>query len=128
MIAKYGHDLTNVLANWPQSDPIYYYKGQHFFIVPAASASQAGSNKLWVSQELLPPDLTAGDTPSLPENFQYLLAVYAALTFLDEDDPLWAKRNKEWAEGTVAMLETMFPRARQAEIVAHIPNDSGSDY
>lgn len=128
LIAEYGRDLTNILANWSQSDPIYYYKGKHLFIVPAPTSAQYGADRLWTSMELLPIDLVAGAAPDLPENFPYLLSVYAALSWLDEDDPLWAKRNKEWTEGVVAMISTMFPRARQADTVAHVPNDDGSDY
>lgn len=128
LISEYGDDYEDTLDQWSQSDPIYYYKGKHLFINPAPTASQAGAGRLWVSQELLPPDLTAGDTPDLLENFHYLLSVYAALTWLDEDDPLWAKRNKEWNDGVATMLKTMFPRVRQAEMIAHISNDDGSTY
>lgn len=129
LISEYGNDLETVLSQWDKSDPIYWYKGKHFFIAPAPSSSQAGADRLKVSQELLPADLSAGsDVPDFIENFHYLLAVYAALTWLDEDDPLWAKRNKEWTDGTQALISTIFPRARQQSYQAHIPDDDGSDY
>jgi len=128
LINEYGNDLETVLSQWDKSDPIYWYKGKSFFVVPAPTSDQAGADRLKVSQELLPADLTNGDSPDLPENFHYLLSVYAAMTWLDEDDPLWTKRQKEWTDGTRAMLSTMFPRARQAEIIAHVPDDDGSNY
>jgi hypothetical protein len=128
LLTDYGNEYEDALDQWNISDPIYYYKGKHLFIYPAPTFAQAGAGRLWVSQELLPADLTAGATPDLPENFQYLLSVYAALTWLDSDDPLWAKRQKEWNEGTAVMLRTMFPRSRQAEMQAGIPFDTGEDY
>lgn len=128
LIARYGTELETVLANWPASDPIHNFKGKHHFVYPAPTASQAGADRLKVSQELLPADLATNDTPDLLENFHYLLAVYAARTWLDEDDPLWAKRNQEWNDGTVAMLSTMFPRDREADIVATTNGDDGSTY
>jgi len=46
----------------------------------------------------------------------------------DEDDPLWRKNERRWSTGVAAMLATMFPRARQAEFIAHVPDDDGSNY
>lgn len=129
LIAEYGNDVETTLSNWDINNPIYWYEANEINIVPAPSASQAGTGKLTYSAEILPTDLSSGsDVPNLLDNFHYLLAVYAALTWLDEDDPLWVKRNKEWTEGMAAMLSTMFPRARQQSYQAHAPDDDGSDY
>lgn len=131
LISENKNDLETVLSQWDQSDPIYWYKGSHFFVVPAPSSAQAGADRLKVSQELLPADLdrTTYTTPQLvPVNFHYLHAAYAALCWLDEDDPLWRKVKRKWDEGIPMMLSTMFPRARQAENQAHVPDDDGSDY
>lgn len=125
LISEYGNDLENVLSQWDKSDPIYWYENTDLNIVPAPTASQAGAGRLTYSAETLPADLTAGQTPTLPENFHYLLAVYAAMTWLDEDDPLFAKRQKEWTDGVSTMIHTMFPRARQAFLQAHTPDDDG---
>jgi hypothetical protein len=131
LISEYGNDLETTLSQWDQSDPIYWYKGSSFFIVPAPSSAQAGADRLKVSQELLPSDLdrTSNTTPQLvPSNFHYLHAACAAMSWLDTDDPLWAKNEKRWNEGVKAMLTTMFPRNRQAYMQAHIPEDDGSTY
>lgn len=131
LISEYGSELETILSQWDKSDPVYFYKGQHFFVIPAPSSSQAGANRLKGSSELLPVDLdrTTNTTPQvIPLNFHYLLSVYAALTWLDEDDPLWKKANRKWETGVPLMLSTMFPRARQAEMIAHISNDDGSTY
>jgi len=131
LVSEYGNDMETVLTNWDQSDPIYWYKGSSLFVVPAPSASQAGADRLKVSQELVPVDLdrTTNTTPTLvPANFHYLHAAYAARSWLDEDDPLWKKNDERWTTGVQAMLHTMFPRARQSYIQAHTPDDYGSDY
>lgn len=131
LITEYGNDYETSLNQWSQSDPIYYYKGKHLFISPAPTAAQTGADRLWMSQELIPEDLnrTTNTTPTLvPVNFHYLHAAYAAMSWLDEDDPLWKKNERRWINGTQAMLATMFPRARQAEIIAGIPYDSGYNY
>jgi hypothetical protein len=131
LISEYGNDLETMLTNWDQSDPIYWYKGTSFFVVPAPSSSQAGADRLKVSQELLPVDLdrSSNTTPQLvPPNFHYLHAAYAAKSWLDEDDPLWKKNEERWTNGVRAMLATMFPRSRQAEMIAHVPEDYGYDY
>jgi|GEM_PF-2868091 len=130
LISEYGNDLETVLSEWDQSNPIYWYKGKHLFVVPAPSSSQAGADRLKVSMELLPADLTNGDTPDLPSNFHYLLAVYAALQYhknnLETDAALI--REKDWKEGIAEMLATMFPKARERELLVHIPDDDGSNY
>lgn len=131
LVSQYGSDLENVLSEWDQSDPIYWYKGTWFFVVPTPTAAQAGADRLKVSIELLPDDLdrTTNTTPTLvPANFHYLHAAYAAMKWLDEDDPLWKKAKRAWDEGVTMMLATMFPRARQAETMVQIPDDDGSDY
>jgi len=130
LISEYGDQLETVLSEWNQSDPIYWYKGSHFFVVPAPSSSQAGADKLKVSQELLPVDLTAGATPSHPENFHYLLAEYAAYRYHQNNGEMDTSllRKKNFDEGTVLMIETMFPRARQQAYQAHVPDDDGSTY
>ena len=131
LISEYGRDLETVLSQWDQSDPIYWYKGTSFFVVPAPTSAQAGADRLKVSQELLPVDLdrSSNTTPTLvPPNFHYLHAAYAAKSWLDEDDPLWKKNEERWTTGVQAMLRTMFPRARQAEMIAHVPEDYGYDY
>lgn len=131
LISEYGNTLETVLSQWDKSDPIYWYKGSSFFVVPAPSATQAGADRLKVSQELLPVDLdrSTNTTPTLvPPNFHYLHAAYAAKSWLDEDDPLWKKNDERWTTGVQAMLATMFPRARQAEMIAHVPDDDGSNY
>lgn len=131
LISEYGDQLETVLAQWPQSDPIYRYKGSWLFVNPAPSNTQAGADRLKVSQELLPADLdrSVNTTPQLvPANFHYLYSVYAAMSWLDEDDPLFAKAKQKWDVGTVTMIHTMFPRARQADMQAHVPDDDGSTY
>jgi hypothetical protein len=130
LISEYGNELETVLTNWSQSDPLYWYKGKHLFVVPAPSSSQAGADRLKASMELLPADLTAGVTPDLVENFQYLLAEYAAHRYHQNngESDMAVLRQNNFNTGAVLMLETMFPRARQAEMIAHTPNDDGSAY
>lgn len=130
LISEYGNDLETVLSQWDQSNPIYWYKGSHLFVVPAPSASQAGADRLKVSMELLPADLVASGTPTLPANFHYLLAVYAALQYhknnLETNSAVI--KDKDWKEGIAEMLATMFPRSREREMQVHIPDDDGSEY
>jgi hypothetical protein len=131
LISEYGNDLETELSQWDSSYPIYWFTGNSIYIVPAPSASQAGSDRLKLSAELLPNDLdrTTYTTPQLvPPNFHYLHAAYAAKSWLDTDDPLWAKNEKRWNDGVKAMLATMFPRSRQQETIASIANDDGSTY
>jgi hypothetical protein len=131
LISEYGNDLEAALSQWDKSDPIYWYESNEINIVPAPSASQAGAGRLKYSTELIPSDLdrSSNTTPTLvPPNFHYLHAAYAAKSWLDEDDPLWKKNDERWNNGVRAMLATMFPRARQAETIAHVPDDDGSDY
>ncbi len=131
LISEFGNEYEDSLLNYDQGSPIYFYKGSHFFIYPAPTIDQAGADRLKVSQELIPIDLNRTDnlTPNLvPPNFHYLHAAYAAKSWLDQDDPLWAKNDTRWKEGVAAMLQTMFPRARQEEMIVHIPDDNGFDY
>lgn len=131
LISEYGNELETTLSQWDKSAPIYWYKGTSFFVVPTPTSDQAGANRLKVSQELLPADLdrSSNTTPQLvPPNFHYLHAAYAAMSWLDEDDPLWKKNERRWTNGVQAMLATMFPRARQEEIVSGTPSDDGSNY
>ena len=135
LISEYGVDYSNAFENYlttyDQGAPIYFYKGSHLFVYPAPTAAQAGTGRLKVSQELIPADLdrTSNLTPTLvPVNFHYLHAAYAALSWLDEDDPLWGKNERRWKDGTAAMLQTMFPRAREAEMIVGIPFDTGHNY
>src|SRR5688572_4316698 len=46
LIAEYGSNLESALTGWDQSDPIYWWKGDHYFVVPAPSSSQAGADRL----------------------------------------------------------------------------------
>jgi hypothetical protein len=131
LISDYGNDLETELSQWDSSYPIYWFTGNSVYIVPAPSATQAGADRLKLSAELLPNDLdrTTYTTPTLvPPNFHYLHAAYAAKSWLDTDDPLWAKNEKRWNEGVKIMLDTMFPRSRQQEIIIGIPSDTGEDY
>jgi hypothetical protein len=130
LIAQYGSELETVLTQWDQGDPIYNYKGRHFFVRPAPSAAQAGADRLKTSMELLPEDLVddADEPAIIPATFHYLLAAYSAMKWLEADDPLFAKAKNAWDEGTTIMLDTMYPRARQAEMVAGTPDDDGSEY
>ena len=131
LITEYGNEYEDYLSSYDSGSPIYYYKGSHFFVYPAPTADQAGADRLKVSQELLPIDLdrSANTTPTLvPVNFHYLHAAYAAMSWLDEDDPLWKKNERRWTNGIQTMLSTMFPRARQEELIAGIPYDTGHNY
>lgn len=129
LVSEYGTALDTTLAAWDQGDPIYFYKGSHFFVYPAPDSTESGADRLKTSMELYPADLVAG-APSLPENAHYLLAVYAAWMYHKNsgEDALAVGKEKDWKTGVSEMLETMFPRARQAEAIAHIPEDDGSDY
>jgi hypothetical protein len=128
--ARYGSALAETLDSWDKATPIYWWKGSHLFIAPAPDADQAGADRLWASIELLPTDLDRSDnnTPTLvPVNFHHLHPAYAAMSWLDEDDPLWAKAKRKWDEGVAFMLETMYPRAREAEETAGYPAEEGWD-
>jgi hypothetical protein len=132
LFSEYGNDLETELTQWDSSYPIYWYSGQHFFIAPTPSASQAGSGRLKASMELLPTDLdrSSNTTPLLPENFHYLLSVYAAYMRhdIDSEDSQAQKRKTQFDEGARLMLETMFPRARQQEFLSGVPDENGSNY
>jgi hypothetical protein len=130
LISEYGNELETELSQWDSSSPIYWYTGSSYVITPAPSATQAGANRLWLSAELLPADLTAGTSPSLPANYHYLLAEYAAHKYHQNngEDTQGVLRKKNFDEGTALMLNTMFPRARQQEMMAHIPFDTGENY
>lgn len=131
LIAEYGNELETALTGWSQSDPIYYYKGNHLFVYPAPTSAQAGAGRLKVSQELLPVDLSSdSDVPELPENYHYLLAEYSAHRYQQNngETEMSLMRKKNFDEGAQLMIATMFPRARQAEMIAHVPDDDGSNY
>lgn len=131
LISRYGNDLETELSQWDSSYPTGWVTGNSIYIVPAPSASQAGADRLKMSVELLPNDLdrTTYTTPELvPANFHYLHAAYAAMSWLDADDPLWKKNEKRWNNGLKIMLETMFPRLRQGGLEASIPFDTGENY
>lgn len=131
LVAEYGNELETVLSQWDKSDPIYWYEGSELNIRPKPTAAQAGASRLQYSAELLPTDLSAGtDIPSLPENFHYLLGEFAAHKYHENNGETEAGvlRKKNFDEGARLMIATMFPRARQAEIIAHVPDDDGSDY
>jgi len=129
LIELYGSQLETTLTGWDGSDPIYNFSGNHIFIYPAPTAAQAGVGRLRASVELLPEDLEANDIPELvPLNFQYLHCAYAALSWLDEDDPLWKKAKRKWDEGISLMLETMYPRSQQDGVQSGHAYDDGSDY
>ncbi len=131
LISEFGNDYEDYLISYDSGSPIYFYKGSHLFVYPAPTIDQAGADRLKVSQELIPADLDRSQNtiPTLvPVNFHYLHSAYAAKSWLDQDDPLWAKNDARWKEGVAAMLQTMFPRARQEEMIVHIPDDNGFDY
>lgn len=129
LIAEYGDALEGVLSNWDGGSPIYNFKGSSLFVYPAPTAAQAGTDRLKVSLELIPDDIINGGSPTLvPPNFHYLHATYAAMSWLDEDDPLHAKAEKRWLTGVPLMLDTMYPRARQRDDLAATPDDDGSNY
>jgi hypothetical protein len=130
LVTEYGNELENALSQWNSSDPIYFYKGSSFFVLPAPTDAQAGADRLKVSHELLPNDLVASDTPLLPENYHHLLARYAAFQYHDNngEDTQAAKRQTQFNEGAKLMIGTMFPRARQEDLVAQPPNDTGATY
>lgn len=130
LISEYGNELEDALSQWDKSAPIYWFKGDHFFIAPAPTTDQAGSDRLKASFELLPEDLTDEATPDIPENFHYLLAEYAAHKYHQNNGETDAAllRKKNFDEGAVLMQETMFPRARQQFIQSSVPDDDGSDY
>ncbi len=130
LISEYGNELETALSQWDKSDPIYNYKGNHFFVYPAPSDDEDGTNRLRVSMELLPADLTGGDTPKIPANFHYLLGEFAAHKYHQNNGETESAllRKKNFDEGTQIMRATMFPRARQQEFTAHVPDDDGSNY
>lgn len=132
LIAEYGTDYVSTLANWSKSDPIYFYKGSHFFVYPAPATGEGAADYLKISDELLPADLTAGATPTFPADQHYLLAVFAAYWYHknNNETELAAMRARDlpsWMV-TVDPVKTMFPRARQAELIAGTPDDDGSNY
>lgn len=131
LMAEYGSEFETVLSQWDKSNPIYWYKGQHLFVVPAPSSDEAGSDRLKVSQELYPVDLSgSSDEPALPENFHYLLSEYSAHRYHQNngESDMALMRLTNFNTGAKLMIETMFPRARQAEMQAHVPDDDGSNY
>lgn len=131
LITEYGNDYEDVISDWDQSSPVYWINGGEINISPAPTAAQAGAGRLKYSTELIPSDLNRTDnlTPRLvPSNFHYLHAAYAAMSWLDEDDPLWKKNERRWTSGVAAMLQTMFPIARQEEIIVGTPYDTGYNY
>lgn len=130
LISLYGNGLEDVLGEWSTSDPIYWVEGDKLNIRPKPTAAQAGASRLQYSAELLPSDLTAGGTPSLPENFHYLLGEFAAFKYHENigETEYAVLRKRNFDEGAALMIETAFPRARQHIIQAHIPDDDGSDY
>lgn len=136
LIAEYGNQLETVLASWSTSDPIYWFEGTgtgtppgEINIIPKPTTAQAGTGRLKYSIDYLPDDLTAGNTPNILQNFHYLLAEYAAGRYHENNAETGeaALRKGNFAEGAKLMLETMFPRARQAEIIGHVPDDNGFD-
>jgi hypothetical protein len=129
LISQYGPDYESTLTGWSAAEPMYFYKRDKYFVYPAPTGAQAGVGRLKTSVELLPADLTSGsDTPAIiPATFHYLLAIYAALSWLDADDTLFAKAQKKWDTGIPLMLETMYPRAIQRELLSGVPDEDGSD-
>jgi hypothetical protein len=131
LIAWFGSEYANILAGWSGSYPIYNYKGNSFNIYPAATTDTAGTGRLKYSIETIPLDLDRGsnDTPALvPVNFHYLHCAYAAMSWLDEDDTLRAKAEKKWTQGVRTMLDTMFGRAAEEEIIGKVMADDDFDY
>lgn len=131
LISEYGTALETVLAAWSASDPIYWNENGEINIRPKPTAAQAGASRLAYSVELLPAAMTAGQTPTVvPGNFHYLHAEFAAHKYHEINGETEASilRKKNFDEGTILMLRTMFPTARQAETIAHVPDDDGSDY
>jgi hypothetical protein len=130
LMDRYGSEYETTLANWSASDPIYFFKGSSLFVYPTPTSDTAGDNRLRASVERLPADLdrSSNTTPTLvPANFHHLHCAYAAFSWLDEADPLWAKARRKWTEGLALMQATMSPRALQDETVAVTATDDGSD-
>jgi len=132
LIAEYGNQLEDTLTAWSESDPIYFYKGSHFFVYPAPATGDGGSAYLKISDELLPADLTAGATPTFPVNQHHLLAVFAAYIYHKNNSEMELAKAKS-ADLPAYMtnadfIGTMFPRARQAALLGMVPDDDGSEY
>lgn len=137
LIAEYGHDLETTLSQWPTSDPIYWFEGTgtgtppgEINIIPKPTAAQAGAGRLKYSIDYLPDDMTIGSTPNLLQNFHFLLALYAAFMYHDNngEDAQATKRETQFEKGAARMMKAMFPRARQKDQQAHVPDDDGSNY
>jgi hypothetical protein len=131
LISEYGNELETVLAGWDHSDPIYWLENGEINIRPKPTSAQAGAGRLQYSAEILPSDMTAGQSPSaIPPNYHYLLGEYAALRYHENqgEDTFAVVRKRNFDEGARLMLETMFPVARQSYIQAHIPDEDGSNY
>ena len=133
LIAEYGTEFETVLATWPKSDPIYRWKGSHLFVNPAPVGSEAGADRLKASLELLPADITVGGTPTaMPATQHYLLAVFATYWYhkANSETEQVAMTAKDLPDFMVNPdpISTMFPRARQAELLSAYPADDGSDY
>lgn len=128
LLSQYGTELETVLSTWDSSDPIYWLEAAELNIVPAPSASQAGAGRLKYSTEPLQDPLAENDTPLLPGNTHQGLSAYAAISFLDEDDPLWKKAKRMWDEVVQLIQHASFPRARQESINSSVPEDYGDSY
>jgi hypothetical protein len=132
LIAQFGIDFQPSLDSWDGGDPIYYYKGSHLFISPAPTAAQAGVDRLKASLECYPADMTTGaDVIPVPIAFEHIPAVYAAWRYFDNngEDVAASRRLVELPAGMVHVeLDTVNPRARQAELISGFPNDDGSSY
>jgi hypothetical protein len=131
LVSRFGTGLEDTLSTWDKSDPIYFWKGKHLFVVPAPTAAQAGANRLKTSQELYPADLVeTTDEADLPIALQHLLAVYAAWRYHDNngEDAQAAKRASELPAGMISIrVDAASPRARQAELIASVPDNDDSD-
>lgn len=136
LITEYGSALETTLDNWSTVEPIYWYEGTgtgtppgEINIRPKPTAAQAGTGRLKYSVDYLLDDLTAGDTPNIPQNYHFLLAEYAAYFYHENNGETTdaALRKAKFAEGAKIMISTMFPRARQQEYQAHVPDEDGSD-
>lgn len=132
LVSDYGTALESTLEGWSASDPIYFWKGSHLFVYPAATAAQAGADRLKSSLECYPADMTDGaDEIPVPIGFEHVPAIYAAWRYHDDngEDAQAAKRASELPDGMVRMsVEMVAPRARQEELIGGVPDDSGEDY
>lgn len=113
LVNQYGTELEATLTGWSYADPIYNYKGSHLFVYPAPTVEQAGADRLKVSLECYPADMTTGaDVIPVPIAFEHIPAVYAAWRYHDNngEDAQAAKRASELPPGMIQVdLDSIDP-------------------